>query len=58
MTKQSKAKKRADKRMNKALPEVEDTEFGEERLVHKAIQRSYNQSGVTDELLANEEDEP
>jgi len=37
-------------------PKIEDTEFGKERLVSQAVQRSYNQSGLEDEPLSEEDE--
>lgn len=51
VTEKSKAKKRSRERAKRELPKIEETEFAEERLVSKAIQRSYNQSGVIHEPL-------
>lgn len=38
------------------LPKIEETEFAEDRLVSKAVQRSYRQSGLTDEPLTDKDD--
>lgn len=37
-------------------PKIEDTEFGKERLVSQAVQRSYNQSGLEGEALSEEDE--
>lgn len=48
--------KRPRKREERVLPKIEDTEFGKEKLVSQAIQRSYNQSGVVDEPLTEDDE--
>lgn len=49
-------KKRRRERNKRELPKIEDTEFAKEKLVNKAIQRSYNQSGLADEPLSEADD--
>lgn len=56
VTEKSKAKKRAREREKRELPKIEDTEFAEEKLVSKAIQRSYNQSGNIQEPLTEKDE--